>query len=229
MFNASSHGNGNENINLNANANAKINDEESILINIIAIMIGYVVIVNIITQIIFSTLYAIFNIIAYTIYYSVKIPLKFIYFTIKCTYNTMTDFIGIIFEQLEKFIKTIFCMNEPYHDHGESSGDNANADVDADEDADEREIVAESEFDNSNDSKNDHEEIKPLRNENTRNIVIIENNTHTHYHKYNGICDEVFLAYYAKNKDVYKHLYPDMSYKDIKNSLYRRWKTGMAT
>lgn len=192
------------------------NDNESIIINFIAVIIGYIIIANIVFQMIFGTIYAITYLIMYSIYYTTKLSTKFMWFIIKCAYNIMSDFIGILFNQIEKFVKNIFCMNDPYQTESDnelnsnSEKENNTSSADDEKDADE----SESDFDN-------------IRGH-TQNIIIIDTTSNV-IHKYNGICDKEFLSYYNRFKDAYKGLHPDMTFKDVKIALYRRWKSGIRT
>jgi len=190
------------------------NDNESIIINFIAVIIGYIIIANIVFQMIFGTIYAITYLIMYSIYYTTKLSTKFMWFIIKGTFTIMSDIIGILFNQIEKFVKNIFCMNDPYQTESDnelnsnSEKENNTSSADDEKDADE----SESDFDNTR--------------SHTQNIIIIDTTSNV-VHKYNGICDTAFLAFYSKNKDAYKRLHPDMNLKDVKNALYRRWKSSI--
>jgi hypothetical protein len=71
----------------------------------------------------------------------------------------------------------------------------------------------------------------------TENVVVAENTSETKIvssneqikptgvYKISGICSKESIKYYYDNKDAYKLTHPNLNRSQIRNELYRSWKT----
>jgi hypothetical protein len=195
------------------------NFTEFYMVLMITVVVGAVVVINTIFQMIFSVIYTAFTVIFAIFkfsFYMIKLgiltikyvfnSIKFMFNIIKYIFEIMNEIIAMINHNMNKFVKTIFCITE------EDSDDEDHVEDHAEEHTEEpanNNIL--SGYEISASTSNSHD----------------DDNSSGSTTSGGGICNKKFIEYYQMHKDEYKALFPTLNGTQIRKALYHKLKAEL--